>query len=115
MHARLRQCSILDSHGEISAKEAGLGLEEADATRHVHVEAGLNSRDTCMCCTPIGHDIALEIELVLENSIEYLRVLAAITVIKTIVAAHDAGDSGVYRIRKRPEIELVKSFIVDVG
>ena len=68
-----------------------------------------------MLTRPITDDEPLEAQLVLENVVEQVAVLARITVIDLVVRAHDRASPSTDGIGKWPKIELVQSHIVDVG
>ena len=68
-----------------------------------------------MLCLPVTHDEALEAELRLQNTVQELGVLAAVGVVNLIVGAHERSDSGADCVGKWPNVELVKSAVVQVG
>ena len=88
-----------------------------------------------MRCAPIGHDITLEAELVLENAIEGLAVLAAIRSVNStiyfhivnkrvmsmlcgtclLIRTHNGRDASLNRVLERPEVDFVHGAVIDVG
>jgi hypothetical protein len=57
----------------------------------------------------------LKAELVLEDAVEKLRVGACVAVVDHVIAAHDACNTRLDGVTKRPDIQLVKRPVVDVG
>ena len=50
-----RDTSIVDCHSQIAAEVRVGCLGECDATRHVHVQTGVNCGNTSVSGFPIGH------------------------------------------------------------
>lgn len=75
------QGAVVDSGGHV-ASEKGSAVKSLAITSnvagHVHVQAGLNACNTRVGAAPVAHDIALETELALEESVLGLGVLAGI-------------------------------------
>ena len=56
---------------------------------------------------PITHDEALETELILEDVVLEVRVLASIAVVDLVVGAHDRASACADGLGKRPDVKLV--------
>jgi hypothetical protein len=57
----------------------------------------------------------LEIQLLLEDSVQKLPILARICLIDSVVSTHDTADTGLDGLGERPQLVFVESAIVDVG
>ena len=85
------------------------------ATGHGHVHAVDGRRVGRVLRIPVGHDVARETELVFQDAIEDLVVLARPRAVNLVVRAHDGGDVGVDGVGKGPEVQLVEGAVVDVA
>ena len=56
---------------------------------------------------PITHDEALETELILEDVVLEVRVLASIAVVDLVVGAHNRASACADGFGKRPDVKLV--------
>jgi hypothetical protein len=143
VNARLRHGAIVDHRDEVRAppavdsrvrvglvlvapavrEEARHVLQTASATwcdrkrfgvaYHVRArECRLNAVDEGR---PVRDDRALEVELLLDEPVEELRVRAALRLVDLVVRAHDRRDARVDGLGERPEVELVHRAVVDVG
>jgi len=56
---------------------------------------------------PVRHDETLETELVLENVVLEVGVLASVAVVDLVVGAHDRASACADSLRERPNVELV--------
>lgn len=68
-----------------------------------------------MLTSPIAHNETLKSQLGLQQVIHRLAILASKRIINTIIGAHDAAGARLDRIDKGPEVQLMNSFVVDVG
>jgi hypothetical protein len=57
---------------------------------------------------------ALKVQLVFENVVQSVTILASVAVVGLIVGTHDGSDSSLDRIREWPKVQLVQSLIVNI-
>ena len=79
------------------------------------VESCSSGLPTSMESTPIAHDIALEAELGLEQTVEEFAVLATVRIVDSRVRTHDTGSSSLDGILEWPQVELMHAGIVDIS
>jgi hypothetical protein len=82
---------------------------------HVHVQPSLNRGHTRVSRAPIRHDVALETEFGLEQTVLGCGVLAAVRTVDALVRAHEGGCLCLHGVGEWPHVELVHCTIVDVG
>jgi hypothetical protein len=83
-------------------------------TGHVHIapcERRLHAIDHR---GPIGDDWPLEVELLFDEPVQDLRVLARLSLVELIVRAHDGRHAGVDGLGEWPEVELVNRPVINV-
>lgn len=110
--------AVVDGFGEVLAEVGSLGPEltvDGESTGHGHVHAALCGGNTTVSGTPIGHDVALEAQLGLEEVVEEVGVLARVGAVDTVVGAHEAGDASAGGVGEGPHVDLVKGAVIEVG
>lgn len=63
---------------------------------------------------PIRNNKSLEAELLLQDTVQRLRITAGIAVVDTVVAAHDRCSTSSNSLGKRPKVHLVQGLVIDV-
>lgn len=114
----LRNGAVLDSLGEVATEVGRNAVEErlpVPGTGHGHVKTRLNRGNTTVGAHPVGHDVALEAELGLQDAVQGLGVLAGVGAVDALVAAHDTGDTSANGVGEGPDVELVDGTVFDVG
>ncbi|KAI3483603.1 hypothetical protein L1887_53519 [Cichorium endivia] len=108
--------TVVDSSSKVAAPErAFLKTAAEHVTRHGHVETGVGRSDTGVLGTPVGHDVAGELQLGLETVVEQLRVLAGPRVVDEVVRAHDRSCTRLDTAEERMQVDLALSARVEVG
>ena len=87
VEAGLRDLAVL--HGFFQR-----GVEVVVVAGHLLIEAGEGGWDGAVGCAPVGDDPALEVEVLLEDLVEEVVVLAGVFAFDEVIGAHDAGGVG---------------------
>lgn len=77
----LGNSAVVDHLSDVAAKvraNAGGSTVVAETSGHVHIETSLDRGNARMNCTPVGHDVALETKLSLQDAVLSLGVLASV-------------------------------------
>jgi hypothetical protein len=89
---------------------------ELELRRHLHVEAGIRVRNRVGRKEPVGHDEAVEAELVLQDVLLDVSVAAGVDLVDAVVGTHHRADvtlrDGSLEGR---QVDLVHRPVVDVG
>ncbi|KAH6607021.1 hypothetical protein Trco_003334 [Trichoderma cornu-damae] len=64
---------------------------------------------------PVCHDISWEAQLVFENGLQRVLILACPGGVELVVRAHDGGDIGVHRVGKGPGIKLMEGTVISIA
>ena len=91
----------------------GQVLAEAPTERHHHVQTSVGTVQL-VDSVPVEQDESLKLELLFQNSIEHLAVVAAVRSIDALIRAHDRGYTSVDTVDERPEVKLVEGLVVNV-
>jgi len=118
VNAGLVDSAVVDSKSDVSAKvrrSAKVLAVRTKTSGHVHVETSLNRGNAGMGSTPVRHNVSLETELSLEQTVLGSGVLASVRSVDPLVGAHEAGSAGLDGVGERPHVELVHGTVVNVG
>src|SRR5579862_5265045 len=93
--------SIEDCFFQLGAEECVVG--------HLLIEAAICRGDSRVCCSPVAHDPAVELELLSQHALKQCGILAGVDPIRLYVGAHKSIDTTLTHCRfERGKIDFLE-------